>query len=153
MHRLPEYDKSKWSHGEWDNEPDRVDFIHAGFSCFILRNLHGNWCGYVGVPKEHPAYSMDMDDIPVEVHGGVTYKDKCNDHICHTPQEGMPDDVEWIGFDTMHRGDLSPSPSGFDTFHWGDLSSSHFLFPSTYKNQEYATNQTKSLAEQLEKMK
>jgi hypothetical protein len=32
----PNYDKSNWGRGEWNNEPDRQDFIHAGFSCFIL---------------------------------------------------------------------------------------------------------------------
>ena len=145
----PKYDKSNWQKGlGWENEADRVDFIHAGFSCLILRNHSGNWCGYVGVPKEHPAYDMDMYDIPVDVHGGVTYKERCAGHICHVPQPGMPDDVMWIGFDTAHAWDVSP----------GRPHELRFNNPNgepgvTYKNQAYVTQETKQLAEQLAKLK
>ena len=132
---IPDYDKSTWRHGEWDSEPDRMDFIHAGFSCLILRNDIGNWCGYVGVPKEHTCYGKGEEDFLV--HGGITYTSKCKPPICHIPQEGMPDDVWWLGFDTAHLGDMSPCKS----IH---------LFPGdTYKNMQYIINETKSLAEQL----
>ena len=102
------YDKTRWPRGEWDNEPDRVDFLHAGFSCFILRNMLGAWCGYVGVPSTHPAYRQDYNDVDVDVHGGLTYADVCGDHICHIPEPGMPDDVWWLGFDTNHYCDYAP---------------------------------------------
>ena len=39
------YDKTRWADGPWMNEPDRVDFVHAGFACFALRNYMGVWCG------------------------------------------------------------------------------------------------------------
>ena len=40
-----------WGQGPWDDEPDRVDFEHAGFPCLLLRNPRlGQWCGYVAVP-------------------------------------------------------------------------------------------------------
>ena len=132
------YDKSNWAKGEWDNEPDRVDFIHASYSCFILRNAHGNWCGYVGVPNGHPNYGKDRDEF--DVHGGITYSDKCSPPICHIPKEGMPEDVWWLGFDTAHAYDFSPSRwlSSFT----GDI----------YRNMEYTINETKSLAEQLKKL-
>jgi len=100
------YDKSKWTKGPWDNEPDRLDFIHAGFSCFILRNNHGNWCGYVGVPEDHPDFGKQ--DTDYNVHGGITYRDLCSPPICHIPENGMPEKVWWIGFDTAHGGDKSP---------------------------------------------
>jgi len=104
---LPKYNKSTWSKGEWDSEPDRKDFIESGFSCFILRNQMGNWCGYVGVPSNHPAFGKHYDDVNVDVHGGLTYSAKCSGHICHIPEKGMPDDVWWLGFDTAHCGDFS----------------------------------------------
>ena len=30
-------------------------------------------CGYLGVPKDHPWYGKDYDEVDVEVHGGLTY--------------------------------------------------------------------------------
>lgn len=129
-----EHDRSNWNHGEWDNEPDRVDFIESGFSCFILRNQFGNWCGYVGLPKEHKYYEKGYNDIPVNVHGGITYARKCYPPICHNPEPGMPDDVYWVGFDTSHYDDLSPSK--------------HITL-GTYKNMYYAIDETRNLAKQL----
>lgn len=104
---MPVIDKSTWGPGEWQNEPDRVDFIHAGFSCFALRHdRHGHWCGYVGVPAGHPAYDTDPADLGDDV--GVNYGAKCQGWICHVPAPGMPEDVFWLGFDCGHAMELSP---------------------------------------------
>jgi hypothetical protein len=137
---LPTYNKSKWSHGEWDNEPDRVDFIHAGFSCFILRNHTGNWCGYVGVPSTHSAYLKDYNDVDAHVHGGLTYANKCSGVICHIPEPGMSDDVWWLGFDTAHAGDFTPAIRR----QFGD--------GGVYRNMAYTIDETKKLADQLKEM-
>jgi hypothetical protein len=102
-------DKSGWGEGPWQNEPDRVDFVHCGLACMGLRGPMGNWCGYVGVPKEHPAYGKAYDDVDVNVHGGLTYAAPCRGHICHVPEPGMPDDVFWFGFDCGHFMDVSPA--------------------------------------------
>lgn len=134
------YDRSHWARGEWDTEPDRVDFIHAGFSCFVLRNHVGNWCGYVGVPREHPAYEQEYDDVNVDVHGGLTYAGKCSPPICHVPEPGMPDDVWWFGFDTGHYDDLSPALSGYRDF---------VVDYETYRTVAYTRDETERLAEQL----
>lgn len=147
---LPEYDKSQWARGEWDNEPDRVDFVHAGFSCFILRNHLGSWCGYVGVPSSHPYYEKDYDDCDVDVHGGLTYAAKCGSVVCHIPEKDMPDDVWWLGFDTGHYMDLSPSIEGLRSKYPHDLGG--YISDEIYRNVEYVTNETKQLAEQLEKL-
>lgn len=139
---IPSYDKSNWGVGEWNNEPDRQDFIHAGFSCFILRNQIGCWCGYVGIPESHPYFGKDYNDIPVDVHGGITYADKCDPPICHIPEKGMPENVWWLGFDTAHAFDLCPSMHR--RFQFGDT--------YAYRNMEYSINETKKLAEQLKKL-
>mgnify|MGYP001616638723 CR=1 FL=1 len=136
----PEYDKSTWRKGEWDNEPDRVDFIHAKFSCFILRNYLGSWCGYVGVPSNHPYYEKDYNNLDIDVHGGLTYAGSCNESICHIPEEGMPDDVWWLGFDTGHYMDICPSIN----LTFGD---------GVYRDMEYMISETKKLAEQLAEVK
>jgi|SRR5580765_5055410 len=139
---LPNYDKTKWGKGEWDNEPDRKDFIHAGFSCFILRNHTGNWCGYVGLPNTHSSYGKDYGEVDVDVHGGLTYANKCAGNICHVPESGMPDDVWWLGFDTAHSGDLTPA-----MMHYMSRGFDH------YRNMEYAIHETMQLAEQLKEIK
>ena len=62
-------DRTDWPKGPWDSEPDRVDFVSSGFSCLLLRNNVGSWCGYVGVPETHPSFGKDYDHVDVDVHG------------------------------------------------------------------------------------
>lgn len=137
---LPKYNKTEWIKCGWENEPDRVDFIHAGFSCFILRNQLGCWCGYVGVPENHPAYGKSENDVNISVHGDLTYAEKCSPPICHIPEKGMPENVWWLGFDTSHYKDFCPSITKYANHH------------ETYRDMNYVIDETKSLAEQLEKM-
>lgn len=137
-------DKSSWGLGPWQDEPDRVDFIHSGFACFAKRGPLGQWCGYVGVPRESPLYGKPYHDVNFDVHGGLTYADKCDGEICHAPEPGMPDDVWWLGFDCAHSGDLVPGMEAFRR---------KASFPSpdweTYKDLAYVSSQIRSLAEQL----
>lgn len=104
-------DKSTWAPGPWQDEADRLDFIAEGFACLALRHPeHGHWCGYVGVPAEHPAYGRLHSDLDgLEMHGyEVNYAAPCQGLICHTPAEGMPADVWWIGGDFGHVWDVCP---------------------------------------------
>jgi hypothetical protein len=57
----------------------------------VVAPLYGAVNGYVRVPEGHPWGGLDVDDIDVEVHGGLTYA-----------REG------WIGFDTLHGWDFWP---------------------------------------------
>lgn len=53
--------------------------------------------GYVGVPKGHPWYAVDYNEIDCEVHGGLTYGQF---------DKGSKDkDLFWFGFDMAHGGD------------------------------------------------
>lgn len=45
--------------------------------------------GYVQLPSGHPWQRLSYDEMPAEVHGGLTF------------QSGR-----WIGFDTAHAGDV-----------------------------------------------
>jgi hypothetical protein len=107
----PAIDKSAWGPGPWQDEPDRVDFVHAGLACLALRHPdHGHWCCYVAVPREHPLYGRDHYEISggLNIHRGVNYTAPCEGQVCHVPAPGMPDDVWWIGADFGHSFDKSP---------------------------------------------
>lgn len=63
--------------------------------------------GYVAVPKDHPFYGKHYDDIPVSVHGGLTFSSLVSSKWLEMaePIEGNLADVEnmWVlGFDTCH---------------------------------------------------
>lgn len=71
---------------------------------FVLKidrtGKHGYGNGYVAIPVGHKYYGMSYYDIPVDVHGGLTYADG---KIIGQPEDtiGM-----WIiGFDTCHYND------------------------------------------------
>src|SRR4051812_22063009 len=91
-------DKSKWGDGPWQQEPDRLQWEHAGLTCIAHRNHGGAWCGYVGLPPGHPAHGLGYNDVHgVDVHGGLTYAEACAGHVCHDPKPGEPDGLWWLG--------------------------------------------------------
>lgn len=57
----------------------------------LLAPMGCSFNGYVRLPDDHGYRKLGYDDIPVDVHGGLTY--------------GA--DVDgWVGFDTMHGWDI-----------------------------------------------
>ncbi|HEX9504236.1 MAG TPA: hypothetical protein VF974_08050 [Patescibacteria group bacterium] len=135
-------DKSKWGPGPWQNEPDRIEFEYNRFPCLMQRNMQlGNWCGYVAVPPGHPAFEKSYNDIEVNVHGGLTYANHCNGHICHIPKPGKPDNVWWLGFDLGHLDDLMP---------W--FKRHGIMNDGVYRDVAYVKAECKNLAQQLEAM-
>jgi hypothetical protein len=131
------YDERTWDFGRladvpqgpWTGEPDKVQWVDqaTGLDCLIVRNRGGALCGYVGVPKGHPWFEVDYDNVRVarrededetfadwpQVHGGLTFASKCHtgagdEGVCHVPYPGRPDDVWWLGFDCAHSDDVSP---------------------------------------------
>ena len=55
--------------------------------------------GYVRIPEGHPYYEKNYEDIPVSVHGGLTF----SNHIFDNGKYFS--DGYWVGFDTAHYGD------------------------------------------------
>lgn len=105
------FSKSSWGPGPWQDEPDREEWRdpQTGLPCLASRGPLGAWCGYVAVPPGHVLHGRDIWGIAeIEVHGGLTYSDKCQGKICHVPAPGEPDDVWWLGFDCGHGGDYMP---------------------------------------------
>jgi hypothetical protein len=158
-------DKSAWPRGPWDHEPDKVTWVDpaTGLDCMINRGPVGAWCGYVGVPPEHPWHGKDYmqctlpepcadwcDDRycehrpDVSIHGGLTYADACQDTadesrgICHVPEPGRPHDVWWLGFDCAHLHDLAPAMERYGSY-GGDV----------YRDEAYVRAEVLSLARQL----
>jgi hypothetical protein len=62
-----------------------------GIECAAVRNPFGSMNGYVRLPEGHIGRGMSYDDLTIEAHGGLTY--------------GV-DEEGWIGFDTLHSGDI-----------------------------------------------
>lgn len=72
--------------------------------------------GYVALPPGHKYHGVEYDDIPVDVHGGLTYSSIYK-------KNSMGDGFEWpedweghwiIGFDCAHAYDnLSTCPKEF----------------------------------------
>lgn len=103
--------KSTWPAGPWHDEPDHEEWRHLGFACLIHRSgSSGALCGYVAVPEGHPWHGREFGSFDVDVHGGLTYSQKCQDGgaICHVPKPGESDNVWWLGFDCNHAFDLAP---------------------------------------------
>lgn len=138
--------RTGWPRGEWDSEPDRVQWRDeaTGFECLIRRGGGGAWCGYVGVPLGHPWHGAALDHYPdgveiPDVHGGVTYAAHCDDDpeggVCHVPAPGAPEHLFWVGFDCAHRDDLVPERSSP-------------VRRGTYRTVDYVRAETLSLARQ-----
>lgn len=83
--------------------------------------------GYIAIPKSSSWHGMKYDDIPVDVHGGLTYADLAS-NASFKPDD--IDDSDWI--------------IGFDTCHYNDNEYSC--------DKEYVTNETNELFKQMVKL-
>lgn len=148
-------DRTGWPAGPWDSEPDRIEWMtKAGLPALMVRVDHGAWCGYVAVPPGHPDHGKHYRDVEdtIDVHGGLTYADKCSGKVCHVPAPGEPDDVWWFGFDCVHSGDLAPGMGGrmlspLSVFGFGGSATDGY--GSTYRDVAYVRREVEGLARQL----
>lgn len=147
-------DKAEWPRGEWDAEPDKMQWQdeETGLACLMVRGGSGAPCGYVGVPAGHPLHGMGYNDVhdkyEISVHGGLTFSDHCaktdNEarYVCHVPDEGEPDHLWWLGFDCAHYGDFCPAHArygGVFDMHGGE----------SYKTVRYTMAEVRALAKQI----
>lgn len=68
-----------------------------GVRFIIVRGPH-SLCAYIGVPPDHPLAGRDYDDIPLEVHGGLTFG-------ALGDGEHYPAGTFWYGWDYGHSQD------------------------------------------------
>jgi len=140
-------DKKDWEKGVWNEEPDKEQWKdkETGLPCLIVRNSMGALCGYVGINSKHQYFEKDYMDAEVNVHGGLTFADKCapdNMHepkICHIVETGEDDNIWWLGFDCGHYNDFMPGCS-------------RIFKDGIYKDIAYVKNECKDLAKQLMKL-
>ena len=114
----------------------KKSFEAHGLPCLVVLNEGlGNYCGYAGVPNDHPWYGKtymqleQFDNYP-DVHGGITFAG----HI-----KGQDDCIWWIGFDCAHAGDWLPHMTG----EWLAIEPHHKW------TVEEVAEETRRLAEQL----
>lgn len=93
-------DKTDWPRGQWDNEPDSIEWEdeETHLPCLIVRvSTHGGLCGYVGIDSSHPYFNMNSNEIDdINVHGRVTFSNKIIGN----------NDIWWVGFDCAHAWDI-----------------------------------------------
>ena len=139
-------DKSGLPPGPWMDEPDKLVWVDTAtnLDCMIVRGPLGSLCGYVGVDSEHPnhgkTYWTDEGGLDVDVHGGITYANKCEGTVCHVPEPGRTADIWWFGFDCAHYMDVVPrmKSMGMET--------------GTYKDIGYVRREVTDLARQLKEL-
>lgn len=168
-------DKSAWPRGEWDDEPDKMQWQDEAtkLPCLIVRASSGALCGYVGVSPSHPWYKLDYSDVfpghacndscekdgsyhdyescidgRIEVHGGLTFADMCadtSDESKHICHVPGPGEPDHVWW------------FGFDCAHSGDISPAygmHRMFSDgydSYREIPYVKREVTRLAEQLKR--
>lgn len=121
-------DRTGWERGEWDDEPDRVEWVTAaGIEACVIRAREGFLCGYVRVLVGHPVRG-EWRAPDADCHGGPTYSG---------PLDGR--DGWWIGFDCHHHRDFAP----------GDHAGRPYYGGGAYRDLAYVRRNCESLAEQM----
>jgi hypothetical protein len=117
-----------------NKEGDQKEWNYKDFKCKIIRNSLKSLCGYIYLEKEDLFYNKDYNDIPVDVHGGLTYASTEGDY--------------WvIGFDCSHSGDLSPYLLETD-FSYGWLKQNMGI----YRDMGYVKRECERLADQISEL-
>lgn len=82
--------------------------------CIVATNGIGFYLGYVSLPDNHPWFELELDDIPADAHGGLTWaKTRTWEEF---DGDGAPEGM-YIGFDCAHFCD-SPIPGSYMEQHW-----------------------------------
>lgn len=132
-----------WPAGPWDDEPDEALWTDAatGLPCMALRHHLGHWCGYVGLPPEHPLYGKGYSNegMVFEVHGDLTFAGRIK--LINEPNNNW-----WLGFDCAHYCDFSPN----DVKNAADRGYPFEILPDQqYRTQAYVQEQCAKLAAQV----
>lgn len=158
--------RDEWARGEWDNEPDYVEWVDAttGLRCIILRNSWmGTLNGYVCVKRGHPFFRRNYSSYRSIRRGkAFKYKNGVPSFKKSPPQPscrvnkfdvhggitfsgrlrrhgGGVERGWWFGFDCGHAWDVSPYFEGRG-LSFGDC---------TYRNMAYVRREVTKLAHQL----
>lgn len=148
-------DKQEWSLGPWKDEPDYVAWVddETSYRCVMRRNVIGAWCGFVGLPPQHPLYMAAANDAAfrfVDIHGGITFAAFMDEDAT----EFQPAEKSWwVGFDAMQDGDYCPNAHAVNAKdrpkHMRRLKGKVSSLMQEYRDLEYVFNEVSFLAVQL----
>ena len=149
----------------WETEPDELDFESHDLPCRLRRGPLGAWCGYVGIPPDHPLHGVEYSDhapcldkywqerkerplgncgiipaITADLESpSVDIVIEVHGSITWSNNAhafGRPDGLWWFGFDCSHVGDFAPE---------GEFYSPEDI----YRTMPYARGECEALAGQL----
>lgn len=84
------------------------DFEYKGYKCSVILQIMGHRCGYVMLPADSKYCGMEFPEIPIDVHGGLTYSR--NYLFGHEGKDF------WIGWDYAHCEDGKDYEALFENF-------------------------------------
>ena len=109
----------------------------AGYPAVVVIQPMGHRCGYVALPKSHPAAGKDYDDLAIYVHGGLTYG--------VTTEEGAI-----FGFACAHGDDMPDPTLMSDGWRYA-----YILYATTYgviRSLEFCIEQCEDMARQFKEL-
>lgn len=94
---------------------------------YTIKNKQNTYCkmghsnGYVAIHPDHPYYNIDLDELDVSVHGGLTYSRIIDENLVEALNKLGIENVtsehigyRILGFDTGHLDDsLETCPLGY----------------------------------------
>lgn len=113
---------------------------NAGLRAVILALPAGHRCGYVAVSPEHKYFGSSYDDVPVDVHGGLTFSAD-NLHVINEPN------LWWLGYDCAHYMDAPDPELMSDDFR---AYNDRFSRTGTIRTKEFCELQCENLARQFQ---
>jgi len=154
----------------WWREDNKVEFESDGLKCYMCRGPLGAWCGYVGIPPEHPWFGKSYDESIIPTADMLGLRDP-NDHGSielflamfsdKPPEEGIRISLAMrvhgsLTYAADHRPGFEPDGLwwfGFDCAHAGDLCPGMLRYAligsDIYRTQSYVVAEVQSLAAQL----
>jgi hypothetical protein len=76
-----------------------ADFYEDGIHVLVMRGPF-SLCAYLGIPQGHPLAGFNYEDIPLRVHGGLTFGKEGDG-------DWRPAGEYWYGWDYAHAGDFA----------------------------------------------
>lgn len=160
----------------WWTEDNKVDFEAEDFKCAMRRGPLGSWCGYVGVPSNHPWFGLSYNSLIKPTKDMLGPRDRQDfgsiDLLCaalsgKNIEEEMPISLALRvhgGITYVENHEPYGEPDGlwwfgFDCAHAGDLIPSFAEQRLTscqndvYRDQSYVATECQSLAAQLARIK
>lgn len=130
--------------GVWNDEPDRVQWMHEGLRCMIRRGPPAIWCGHVEVPETVGL----IESNSLNVHGGITFaaawvwadESDLSLALGECPSKRVPG----VGFDCNHYGDRRPTvirDARYPVFSEAGT--------EVYRDLQFVRKETEALAEQI----